>query len=183
MDDKGSFTIDFIAACTLLIIVMIGVYYSGMNMVAARFTDSYASELQPLADRICDMLVRSPGYPQDWHNDPSSADNASYIGLSSGKPNLLSDDKIRALSFFNAATVRQVFGIEDRDNEYGLHIEVISKDGTVIKSCGSAILPHTKNVAISTRAAAIEQEDGTYRNALIKVFVWREHVGSAATDL
>lgn len=183
MDNSGAFSIDYTAAYTIVIIMVACVFFTAMNTISVKFTGMAASELQPIAENLGDMLVKSDGSPPYWHTDPSSAHGASIIGLSSGKPNIISKDKVHALSFLNASEIRSALGLDDKDDRFGILIEVRSGDNTVFTQAGYPLRPDIKNVYKSTRIVAIEDGDGIYRDGDVTLYVWREHVGTEAADV
>lgn len=176
--DDGAFSIDFAAAYTVLAVLLICVFFTASNAISARYTVSYAYELRPLAERVGDILLKSPGEPEDWYMGPSGALNASIIGLSAGQPNLISSYKMDGLYLFNASGLKGAMGIEDADCSYGLRIEIESLDGAVSRTAGYPLPPDTKDVYKSYRIAAIEEPDGTCRDARVIVYIWRKDVGA-----
>jgi hypothetical protein len=180
-DDSGSFTIDMIAAYTFMIILIVSVFFTASNSISTALTRQYADELQPFAENIGDMLLKGRGSPENWHSDPISSGNVTLIGLSAGSPNILSERKVAALGHFNSSALARVIGLNDYDNRYGLRIEVLSNDGTIIMASGHVLKNGTKNAFISRRVAVIEQDDGTYKNAILTVYLWREYVGARAS--
>ena len=138
--------------------------------------------LSGLTENVGDMLLKSAGEPSTWYIDPGTARAASRIGLSGGSPNVITEERIQALSFFNPPSLKSVLGLSDSSDEYGLRVEIKSADGAFYKSAGYPLPPDTKDVCKSVRAAAIEEPDGTYRGATVIVYMWRKDVGTASAD-
>jgi hypothetical protein len=177
--DDAAFSIDFTAAYTVLAILLVCVLFTATNVISARYTANYASELCPLAERLGDVLLKSPGEPDDWYMDPSGARNASMIGLSTGDPNVLSPYKMDGLYFYNASGLKKALGLDDGGELYGLRIEVCSLDGAISRTAGYPLPPDTKDVYRSNRVATIKEQDGTYRDAAVTIYMWRKDVGAS----
>jgi hypothetical protein len=180
MDDKGAFSIDLTAGYILLIIMLVTGFISGINLLSTSLSGAYSIETIPVAASACDVLVTGTGDPADWHRDPRAAHNASCIGLSAGRPNILSRDKIEALCFLNASELAAIIGIVSDDNPVGFRIEALPHDGSPATLVGYPVPASARDVSKATRLAAIENDDGTYTWITINVYAWRERTGSAA---
>jgi hypothetical protein len=176
--DDAAFSIDLAAAYTVLAVLLACVFFTATNTISARYTVSYTGELKPLAENIGDVLLKSTGAPGDWYMDPSSARNASIVGLSTGDSNVLSTYRMDGLYFFNASGLKKALGFVDHDEDYGLRFEIQSLDGVVSRAYGYPLPPDTKDVSVSRRIAAIMEQDGTCRDAVVTVFIWRKDVGA-----
>jgi hypothetical protein len=176
MDDNAAFSIDFAAAYTVLAVLLVCTFFTATNVISAGLTASYANDMAPLAESLGDVLLKSPGEPVDWYMGPST--NDSFIGLSTGDPNILSVYKIDGLCLYNATRIKKALGLADDGEEYGLRIEILSLDGAISRTAGYPLPPDTKDVCKSTRLAAIKEEDGTHRDAMVTVYLWRKDVGA-----
>ncbi len=181
-DDNGAFSIDFVAAYSILAVLILCAFFTATNIVSVRYTASYAGDIDLMADNIGDMLLKNTGEPSTWYIDPGTARGAICIGLSGGSPNVITEERIEALNFFSPPSLKSVLGLSDSVDEYGLRVEIKSGDGTFYKSAGYQLPPDTKDVCKSVRAAAIEEPDGTYRGATVTVYMWRKDVGTASAD-
>lgn len=173
-----AFSIDFAAAYTVLAILLVCTFFTATNVMSARLTAGYAEELTPLAGRIGDVLLKDPGEPSDWYMDPSSARSPAVVGLSAGEPNILSTYKIDGLYMYNASALKEAVGMKDEEGQYGLRIEIYSLDGSISRTAGYPLPPDTKDVCKSSRLAAIKDQDGIYRDAVLNVYLWRKDVGA-----
>ncbi len=178
MSDEAAFSIDFAAAYTVMAILFVCTFFTASNAIAARYTASYADELTPLAEHLGDQLLDSPGIPEDWYMGPSNAQNATVIGLSLDRPNVLSTYKIDGLCLYNASGLKKALGLADDGELYGLRIEIRSLDGTISSTVGYPLPPDTRDVCRSERRAAIKEQDGTLRNAAVTIYLWRKYVGA-----
>ncbi|MDI6897134.1 hypothetical protein [Methanocella conradii] len=176
--DDATFSIDFAAAYAILAILLACAFFTATNLISAMYSASYADDLEPLAESLGDTLLRSPGEPDGWYIDPSAARNASIIGLSAGDPNVLSAYKLEGLYFYNASGLKEALGLVDESGLYGLRIEIKSFDGVLYRTAGYPLPPDTKDVCVSSRIATIKEEDGTYRDACVTLYLWRKHVGA-----
>jgi len=176
--DDAAFSIDFTAAYAVLAVLLACTFFTAANAISVRYTAGYADELRPLAERLGDILLKSPGEPEDWYMGPSNASHASIIGLSEGDPNLLSSYKMDSLYLFNATGLKTALGLADAGERYGLRIEIESLDGAVSRTVGYPLPPDTKDVYKSYRMAAIREPDGTCRDARIMIYMWRKDVGA-----
>lgn len=179
-DDKGAFSIDFVAAYSVLAVLILCAFFTATNIVSVRYTASYAGDIDRISENMGDVLLESAGEPTNWYIDPGTARGATRIGLSGGRPNVITEERIQALSFFNPPTLKTSLGLLDSDDEYGLRLEIES--GAFYRSAGYPLPPDTKDVGKSVRAAAIEEPDGTYRSATVTIYMWRKDVGTASAD-
>lgn len=91
----------------VLVIMVVGVVINTNDMIKAELTgliDWY--DRANIADSMLDVLIKSPGYPAGWEDDPSAV---RVIGLRSEKYAYALDyDKVRALmgSFSNTSAVQ-----------------------------------------------------------------------------
>lgn len=175
-DERGAFSIDFVAAYSVLIALILCAFFAASNVVSVRYTASYANDLAPLVENVGNGLLHGQGEPREWYVDPAVARTAKGIGLSGGAPNVLTEDRIGALSFYDPPALRGILGLSE---EYGLRLEIRSNDGAISRSSGYLLPPDTKDVCKSIRAASIESPDGTYRSATMIVYLWRKNVGTA----
>ena len=182
MDDRGAFSIDFVAAYTVLAILALCAIFTATNMVSVRFTNSYAGDITPLAENIGDTLLRSTGEPVNWYLDPGTARSATSIGLSGGNPNIILAEKLQGLSFYNPQALSSLLGVTNNSSDYGVRLEIVSNDGTVSAAAGYQLSPDTVQVGKTVRIAAIEYPDGTYKDATMTVYLWRNSVGTALSD-
>lgn len=180
MDDIGAFSIDLVAGYTILIILLVTGFVSGINLLSSSLSGAYSIETIPIAASACDVLVSAEGSPIDWYRDPRAAHNASCIGLTVGRPNILSRDKIEALCFLNASELASVIGIVNEDNPVGFRIEALPHDGSPATATGFPVPASARDVSKASRLAVIENDDGTYTGITINVYLWRERAGSAA---
>ena len=176
--DDAAFSIDFAAAYTVLAVLLVCVFFTATNTISARYTTGYTDELRPLAERLGDILIKSPGEPEDWYMGPANASNASIIGLSSDYPNLLSSYKVEGLYLFNASRLKAALGLADSGEIYGLRIEIGSLDGAISRTYGYPLPPDTRDVYKSYRMATIREPDGTCRDARVTIYMWRKNVGA-----
>lgn len=181
-DDSGVFSIDFVAAYSVLAVLILCAFFTATNIVSVRYTASYADDLSLISENMGDMLLKNTGEPSTWYIDPGTARSATSIGLSGGSPNVITEERIQALSFFSPPSLKPLLGLSDSTDQYGLRVEIGSGDGTFYKSAGYPLPPDTKDVYKSVRAAAIENPDGTYRGATVIVYMWRKDVGTASAD-
>lgn len=173
--DDAVFSIDFAAAYTVLAVLLVCTFFTATNVISSRLTAGYAEELNPMAVRLGDVLLKTPGEPDDWYMGPGSHQN---IGLSTGDPNILSVYKIDGLYLYNASGLKKALGLGDDEGQYGLRIEISSLDGSISRSVGYPLPPDTKDVCKSTRLAAIVDQDNIHRDAVVNIYLWRKDVGA-----
>jgi hypothetical protein len=176
--DEAAFSVDFAAAYTIIAALLICIFFTATNAISSGLTTGYSDELKPLAGQVGDVLLKSQGSPEDWYMGPSSALSATSIGLSAGHPGVLSAYKVEGLYFFNGSTLKNMLGLEDREEGYGLRIEIRSLDGALWRDFGYPLPPDTMDVCRSERMAIIREQDGTSREAAIAVYLWRKNVGA-----
>lgn len=181
-DSGGVFTIDFMAGYGIFIVLLTVVMYLAISMVSGCYTWSYAAELRPMAEDVGDMLAMSPGSPQEWHMSPSLARGAAFIGLSDGRPCILSEEKVYALGFFNDSELFRHLGLDDSEQYYGIRIEVSADDGSVRVASGYIIDDGTMDVCKCIRLIAIKDADGDEKGGKLVIYLWRKYAGTAGTD-
>ncbi|CAJ36045.1 hypothetical protein [Methanocella arvoryzae] len=181
-DSGGAFSLDLVIALGILIAWIGAAVLFTMSTLAVEYTDQYSVGLKPLAERIGDTLVESPGAPNGWHLSPDLARGATIIGLSDGSPCILSSEKVYSLSFFNATELGRHLALDDSENTYGIRIEVSTDDGSISVASGYVVDDGTLDVVKSTRLVLIRQPDGVERSGKLIVLLWREHAGTRAAD-
>lgn len=181
-DSGGIFTIDFMAGYGLFIVLLAIVMYYAISTVSGAFTWSYAIELRPMAEEAGDLLAMSPGSPPGWHMSPALARDVALIGLSDGRPCILSEEKVYALGFFNDSELFRHLGLDDSEQYYGVRIEVSANDGSVRVASGYVVDDGTMDVCKCTRIVAIRGADGDEKGGTLVIYLWRKYAGTAATD-
>jgi hypothetical protein len=182
-DSGGVFSIDFIAGCGIFVLLLAVAFYFAVSSISHDFTAGYASALRPLAGEVSDMLVLGEGSPQEWYMSPLMASSASFIGLSDGRPCLISEDKVYALGFFNETGLASHLCLDDSENYYGVRIEVSADDGSVQVASGYIIDDGTMDVCKCVRLVGIVDADGLERSGKVVLYLWRKHEGTAGTYL
>lgn len=178
----GAFSLDLLVGFGLLLAVLVPAVLLALGSMSWQYTDQYSRELQPLAERIGNTLIKSEGAPAGWHASPDAARSATIIGLSCGSPCILSSDKVYSLSFFNATELGRHLTLDDSENTYGIRIEVSSDDGSVSVASGYIVDSGTMDVVRSVRLVTIRQPDGVQKNGKLIVLLWRERAGTRAAD-
>ncbi len=114
-------SIDFmlsITVFTILLTVILGFWLVGildMERMIAR------NRLEAEAVTISDLLVKSPGNPEDWEKNQSEL---GMLGLSNSD-NVLNTDKVRNFTSMNYSLTKEYLGIAD---EYYFYIETLDGD-------------------------------------------------------
>jgi len=182
-DSGGVFSLDLLVALGLLIAILMPAVLLSMGTLSWQYTYHYSRDLQPLADRIGDTMIKSPGSPAGWHTTPDIARGTVIIGLSDGPPCIISSEKVYSLSFFNAPELRRHLALDDSENTYGVRIEVSADDGSISLASGYIVDDGTMDVAKAIRLVTIRQPDGVERNGKLIVLLWRERTGTRAADI
>jgi hypothetical protein len=177
----GPFALDFLAGYGIFMVLLALVFHISTSSLSGQITRSYAADLRPLAEQAGNLLTCSPGSPPDWHISPAIARGASILGLSDGRPCILSVEKVYSLGFFNESELCRRLGLDDAENSYGIRIEVSADDGSISVASGYIIDDGTLDVCKSVRLVAIRDANGDEKNGKLIVYIWREHVGSLAS--
>jgi hypothetical protein len=180
-DDGGMFTIDFVAGFGAFALLLGISLYLAMSSVAHDFSAGYAIALRPLASEVSDMLVLSQGSPAGWYVSPAMANRSSFIGLSDGRPCIISEDKVYALGFFNETGLARHLLLDDSENYYGVRIEIAADDGTMQVASGYIVDDGTMDVCKCVRLVGIIDADGAEKNGKLVLYLWRKHEGTAGT--
>jgi hypothetical protein len=176
--DEAAFSVDLAAAYTIIAALLVCIFFTATNAISSGLTIGYSEELKPLVEQVGDVLLKSQGSPEDWYMGPSSASNATSIGLSGGRPGVLSTYRVEGLYFFNGTALKNMLGLEDTQEGYGLRIEIRSLDGVLSRDFGYPLPPDTMDVCKSERVAIIKEQDGTSREAAVAIYLWRKNVGA-----
>lgn len=84
----------------IIFLILITAFFVTWNVYQSRLTDAISrSEMELYAVQVADQLVRSPGIPADWENNPDS--EISSIGLSAGD-RIISEGKLAAFANMTA---------------------------------------------------------------------------------
>jgi hypothetical protein len=181
-DSGGMFTIDFMAGYGLFIVLLAIVLCYAVSSISGCFTWNYAVELRPTAESVSDMLIMSTGSPPIWHMSPSLARGAAMIGLSDGRPCILSEEKVYALGFFNGSELFRHLELDDSEQYYGIRIEVSADDGSIMVASGYIVDDGTMDVCKCVRLVMIRESDGDEKSGKLIVYMWRKYAGTAGTD-
>lgn len=182
-DSGGVFSLDLLVAFGLLVAILVPAVILSMGTMSWQYTYYYSQDLQPLADRIGDTMIKSPGSPPGWHTTPDSARGTVILGLSDGPPCIISSEKVYSLSFFNAPELSRHLALDDSENTYGIRIEVSADDGSIFVASGYIVDEGTMDVAKTIRLVTIRQPDGVERNGKLIILLWRERTGTRAADI
>ncbi|MBU0456954.1 MAG: hypothetical protein ABH824_02605 [Nanoarchaeota archaeon] len=135
------FSLDLVISLVAFIIVIFFVL-SLWNLYLTRLGENINSEeMQLLAFQITDMLIKSPGDPNNWQDDP---DNVTVIGLHLN-PGYLDEDKLNTFLSLDYDQVKENFNIE----RFEFNFNILDLDGNIINSTGSSV-NESASQAIST---------------------------------
>ncbi len=177
----GMFTVDFVAGCGIFVALLAIAFFSATSSIAHDYTAGYASALRPLAGEVSDMLVLGQGSPAEWYMSPSAANRSSSIGLSDGRPCIVSEDQVYALGFFNETGLARHLCLDDSENYYGVRIEVSADDGSISVASGYVVDDGTLDVCKCVRLVGIVDADGLERSGKLVLYLWRKHEGTSGT--
>jgi hypothetical protein len=135
-----------------------------------------------MAEKTGDLLAVSPGSPEGWHISPDLARGALLIGLSDGRPCILSEEKVYALGFFNDSGLFRHLGLDDAEQYYGIRIEVSANDGSIRVASGYIIDDGTMDVCRCVRLVTIRDSNGDEKGGKLVIYLWRKYAGTAGTD-
>ena len=178
--DGGVFTIDLIAGYGIFVVMLAAAFCVATSVISRSLTEDYAGELRPLAKEASDMLILNLDSPPGWYTTPSLTGEVKSIGLSDGRPGILSADKINALGLFNGSELIRHLGMDDPDRDYGIRIEVRTDDGSLSVAAGYKA-EGAADVYKCTRIVAIRCADGGERSGKLVVYLWRRYEGTAGT--
>ena len=124
MNTKAQIAItDLFLALIIFIFLMIA-FSLFWTMYLTRFNDNLQrQELELLTYHISDLLVKTPGYPDTWEQDPNTT---RVLGLAQ-QDRILSQEKISAYANLTYNQTKTIFNIE-RYNYYLL----IQRNGTAL---------------------------------------------------
>lgn len=140
-------SIDFISAIVIfmvLVVFLVTFWFVSISHVA---TGVKENRMGAAAVSISDMLIRGPGVPSTWDEDPA---NAEVLGLAIF-PNVLSENKIQQFTSMEYNETRELLGL---DYEYYFYVE--SLNGNRLYESGTAGLGK-QSIAV-TRFAVLDDE-------------------------
>jgi hypothetical protein len=107
-------SIDLFIAITVFLLLTAATIYT-WNLYNLRLNENLEYEkMQLIVFQITDLLVKSPGYPTAWEENPT---NLGVIGLAQDD-RILSQDKITAFTKLNYDTSKEKFNIELYDYKF-----------------------------------------------------------------
>jgi len=128
----------------VLVVFLVTFWFVSINHVTRGVKEN---RMGAAALSISDMLVRSPGTPKTWEQDPA---NAEVMGLATF-PNVLSESKIKQFALMDYNESREPMGL---DYDYYFYVE--SLNGNRLYESGNAGLGE-QSIAI-TRFAVLNDE-------------------------
>lgn len=122
------FSVDLVVT-VIAFIVILAFLLSFWNLNVLRFSErKHSDELQLLSFQIIDVLIKSPGVPDNWENN---LDGLSVIGLSSNS-NILDSEKVNTFLSLDYNLVKEKFNIERFDYQ----VKLLSINGNVLNTSG-----------------------------------------------
>lgn len=107
-------SIDLFIAITIFLLLAAATIYT-WNLYTARLNENLEYEkMQLIVFQITDLLVKNPGYPSAWEENPT---NLEVIGMAQDD-RILSQDKITAFTKLNYDTSKEKFNIELYDYKF-----------------------------------------------------------------
>ena len=91
---NGQANIEFVISVLVFLITLSFVLFTIINNLPVFHRESVKDALRSKGFQVSQLLVMDQGYPQDWSN----LANAQRLGLTSGEPYILVEDKVLALS-------------------------------------------------------------------------------------
>ncbi len=139
-----AFSLDLIAAYAISLLTLAYFIILWGSLVSAQTRAGVREEIDLAALSVSDILVASPGYPEDWPMDP---ENAGSLGLAA-TPNVLAPYKVAAFSAMEYAYVKQGLGVT-RD----VFIRIESPEGVRYATAG--IQPNATLASSEVRRLAL----------------------------
>jgi len=155
------FSVDLVVTVIAFIIIFVFLI-SFWNLNVLRFSErKYSDELQLLSFQTTDILIKSPGVPNNWEDN---SNNISVIGLGLSL-GYLDANKVNTFLGLDYDLTKEKFNIERFDYRF----ELLSIDGEVLNTSGANLSNNLlENIAVS-RIVMIGNE-----TRLIQFNLWRE---------
>ncbi|MFA4886618.1 MAG: hypothetical protein WC595_00225 [Candidatus Nanoarchaeia archaeon] len=142
MNTNAQIAITDLFFALIIFIILMTAFSFFWTLYLTRFNDNLQrQELELLAYHISDLLVKTPGYPDTWEQDPN---NTRILGLAK-QDRVLSQEKISAFANLTYNQTKTIFNIE-RYNYYLL----IQKNGTALYETNT--LPSGSSVSVRRTA-------------------------------
>ncbi|MCJ7478573.1 MAG: hypothetical protein MUP63_00145 [Candidatus Nanohaloarchaeota archaeon QJJ-7] len=171
---KGQmFTVDMIASVLIFILI---VNLSMMTWNIAQRNSVMFNEERSLRDRaaqISDILIRTPGHPEDWN-----ADNVEIIGLTA-PDHVLSREKLEEFDSLSYSEQSKLLRIRQNDfqleiSKEGQLVNVSSDGGNLTLSFGQPPSESSGTVVVDERRVLVnESEKRGYSPAILRTVLWR----------
>jgi hypothetical protein len=132
----------------LILVFLVVFWYVAMGNIG---NVTAKNSFEKSAVTITDIMLKSPGTPQDWENDPSSVET---IGLAAdaGDHNVLSRKKIENFTTMDYNATKEVFGLDEMTEYYFL---VEDLGGNVIYEGGNSNVAGRSTVISIVRFAVL----------------------------
>ena len=143
------FSTDLLVSMLVFLVVLI-FFISVWNIYSERLASNVeAEEIQLLAFQITDLMVRSPGVPENWHINST---NISTIGFKKSH-DILSQDKLNTFFSLDYNLTKTLFNI----NRYEYQFEVRDSNGNLISSTNNSVVNSNTLIAVN-RLAQVNNE-------------------------
>ena len=153
------FSADLIVGVVLSMLAL-GLLCAAWGLGKVRLDETeHMRELEDEANRISDIVVKTPGDPPDWEDAPL---DVALIGLA-GADRRLSEEKVVALKGIGGDRLREMFMLGGA----GCAINLRTSEGSVVAGTGNP--PYSDSVVTSARIVS-------YRNQTmsLEVSVWED---------
>ncbi|MFH0861669.1 MAG: hypothetical protein V1875_01445 [Candidatus Altiarchaeota archaeon] len=158
-----AFSADLVVGVVLSILAL-GLLSAAWGIGKVRLDETeHMRALEDKANRISNLLVKSPGIPPDWEDDVS---NVSVLGLA-GSDRRLSEGKVEALKLLGEPRLRELFMMGGT----GCVVRLRTPEGAIIKSTGN--LEYSDSVVTSARIVSFRNQ-----TMFLEVSVWEDRPGA-----
>jgi len=151
------FSTDYIIAVGVFVLMFAACIYTWDSVVYKSQQDLALSRMSYAASRMSLTLLRTPGMPADWEDDPGSAQT---LGLAVSD-RVVSSGKLRALELMDYEDLKDYLGI----GGFEVYINVTYVNGTQAGEAGSA--PASDEAVSDRRIAVLAGEP-----VLVDFMVW-----------
>ncbi|MCX6695373.1 MAG: hypothetical protein NTU61_03670 [Candidatus Altiarchaeota archaeon] len=152
------FSMDFFAAVCIVMFTLGSATYWWMSMADRISSEVVNEEMEYSVFAISDALVRTPGIPENWEYNLTSA---KVIGLSS-PAYVVQGGKIDKLASLDYDTLKKLLGV----GVYEVQIVLYDKNNVKIREIGTA---PSQNTAFTARRPVVYNGN----EAFLQTTVWR----------
>ena len=150
---------------TFLLVFLVSFWFVNIQQIA---NSSVKERLLTSGISISDLLLKSPGYPEKWEQNPPSLQRAG-LAVSSSDQNLLSKAKVVN---FTALPYEQAKGILGLDGDMQYYITIEDLDNNQLHQMGNSSMDNATTVISFVRHAILSEPKKPEKQVRVTVNIY-----------